>query len=328
MKNSAKIILAFSLSLVLILTGIIGAVAESKWPTTTIQYYVPATSGGGTDLCARVFTSWLAEKTGRSMVVTNQPQGSGAVAANSVANSKKDGSSLMFAHTGALIASATGSLPFSMVNDFTTIAYIPTVTNYCLIVNAKSDFQTVQDLVDAAKADPGKITFGVATGASTHMMAASLAMDAECTFNYVEAGADTEKVAALVGGHIQASLVNPNNAKQFQDSGDIRILGVFANSEDRCEAFPDVPNLQEFGWKNCTYSVDFVVWGPKGMKDEDVQKIHDLIAEATEDPAVLEQCTRMNFPLLPCLGLEEGQAKLSETDAQYRGILALIGLAK
>ena len=302
--------------------------STSKWPSASVQYIVPAKSGGGTDLVSRVYTTWLNEKTGKGMVVTNQSDGGGAIAASTVANAKPDGNTLMFAHTGSLISAATGTISNDMVEDYTTIAYIPSVTNYCLVVNGKSDIKSIEDLVAAAKAEPGKVTLGVALGASTHMMAASIAKDADVTFNYVEAGSDTEKISALAGGHIMATLVNPNNAKQFEDSGDVRVIAVLGSSDERCETFPDVPALKELGYDSCTFSVDFVVWGPKNMNPNDVQKIHDFFAEATEDTAVLEQCNNMNFPIQPCLGLEEGHAKLAEVNDQYTAILTELGLAK
>jgi len=301
--------------------------SASKWPTGSVQFYVPANAGGGTDLAARIFTTWLNDRTGKGMVVTNQSEGSGQVATANVANAKPNGATLLLSHTGSLISAATGTISTDLVNGMTTLAFIPTVTNYCLVVNSKSDIQTIDDLIAKAKAEPGKVTFGVALGAGTHMMAANFAKDAGIEFNYVESGSDTEKVAALAGGHIIATLVNPNNAKQFSDSGDVRCLATIGSSADRADVFPDIPSLKELGYEHCTFSVDFVLWGPKDMEPADVQKIHDLIAEASEDPAVREQMANLHFPILGgCLGLEEGQKRLAEISDAYKTTLKEIGL--
>lgn len=304
------------------------AVSESNWPSSTVQWYVPAASGGGTDLVGRVFTNYLNEKTKKGMVVTNQTAGSGSVAMETVRTAKPDGNNLFFAHTGSLITCATGVYNKSMIDDFTTIAYIPTVTNYCLVVNAGSPYQTIGDLIEDAKAKPSEVTFGVALGSSTHLMAGLLAGDAGVEFNYVEAGSDTEKVAAITGNHIAVSLVNPNNAKQFSDAGKIRVLATIGSTQERCPAFPEVPSLQELGYKSCTYSVDFVVWGPKDMADADVEKINAMFAEAVQDEGVLQKCADMNFPLTGCLSVEEGKVKAKEVSSQYEDACRQVGLVK
>lgn len=299
---------------------------ESKWPSTTVQWYVPAASGGGTDLVGRVFTNYLNEKTKKGMVVTNQTAGSGSVAMETVRTAVPDGNNLFFAHTGSLITCATGVYNKSMVEDFTTIAYIPTITNYCLVVNANSPYQTVEELIEDAKANPATITFGVALGSSTHLMAGLLAGDAGVEFNYVEAGSDTEKVSAITGNHITASLVNPNNAKQFSEAGKIRVLATIGSSAERCSAFPDVPSLQELGYESCNYSVDFVVWGPKDMNPADVEMINKMFAEAVQDEDVIKKCTDMNFPIIECLSVEEGKKRVEEVSLQYVEACRQVGL--
>ena len=204
------------------------------------------------------------------MVVTNQTAGSGSVAMETVRTAKADGNNLFFAHTGSIITCVTGVYNKSMVDDFTTIAYIPTVTNYCLVVNAGSPYQTIEDLIEDAKANPASITFGVALGSSTHLMAGLLSGDAGVEFNYVEAGSDTEKVAAITGNHIAVSLVNPNNAQQFSDAGKIRVLATIGTSKERCSTFPDIPSLQELlslihicaaSERSCTNPYGFLMLG-------------------------------------------------------------------
>lgn len=151
-----------------------------------------------------------------------------------VRSAKPDASSLLFFHTTMLIKTATGVYDHSAVDDFTVIAVGQGTekTGYVLVVPGDSPYNTTEDLVEAAKAAPGSILMGVETGGSSHIMSGLFAKATGIDVKYVEAGSDTEKLAALVGGSITRMVIK-NRQMQYVESGKAKALGCFSVDEDR-----------------------------------------------------------------------------------------------
>lgn len=300
---------------------------ESKWPTGTVQLIVPAKAGGGTDLAARIFAKYLQEKLGKPFVIVNQPEGGGVVAAETARNAKPDGSTLLFYHTSLLVTCQTGMYDKSPVDDFTVASVLPTGGSYVLVVGVNSPYKTVDDLVKAAKEKPGQITLGVQTNGSTHFMAGLLMQDAGVEFKYVEAGSDTDKLAALQGGHIDATLVNANGAKQYSEAGKLRALATISGSTERDPFLPDLPSFHELGYKNSVYGIDLIVLGPKDSDKMMLQKINDSIKEACNDSEVQQQMKKISMPIR-FMNIDESAERLKTMYDKIGKVAEAIGAKK
>ena len=188
-----------------------------------VELQVPAKAGGGTDVIIRALATQVSKDSGSNLAIQNNTDGSGVVAMEKVRTAKNDASTLLFFHTTMLIKTATGVYDHVAADEFKVIAVGQSreKTGYVLVVPGDAPYNTTAELVEAAKAAPGTILFGVETGGSSHIQCGLFAQAAGIDIKYVEAGSDTEKLTALVGGSINAAFVNANQAKQYVESGNL-----------------------------------------------------------------------------------------------------------
>jgi tripartite-type tricarboxylate transporter receptor subunit TctC len=299
--------------------------AEATWPKGPVQLLVPASPGGGTDAAARIFTEALQKTAGISAVVVNLPGGGGGVAAEQVRNAAADGQTLLFFHTGLLSAYHTGGYAHDPLESFALVAEMPLGGSYALAVSASSPYQNVDDLVEAAKNNPGGITLGVQIRGATHFMAGLLESDSGAKFRVVEAGSDADKLVQLQGGQVEAALINTPGTLQYVEKGDLRILGTIAGAEKRDPAASDVPSVHEQGYPNVVYGLDLLVLAPLATDPEIVRTAHDAFAAAVAEPTATERLATMGMPI-SILPLDEGRARLERTSEQLAAIAKQLGL--
>lgn len=256
--------------------------AAAKW-TKNVEVHVPAAAGGGTDVFARALAGEVAQISGSNLTIVNNASGGGVVVFETVRSGGADGGKISTFHTSMLIASATGLYEKKLTEDFTLIKAFESQTDgdYVLLVKEESKYKTVDDLISAAKASPGKVIIGIQTGGMTHLTCGLFQKDAGVTFNLAEAGPDTEKLTSLVGGSIDAALVNVNQARQYVQDKKARALACVSKSAQggRSEAFPDVKSLAEMGYKNTYFNSLMFVFGPKDLNPE----LAKLIGKYYED---------------------------------------------
>jgi putative tricarboxylic transport membrane protein len=302
---------------------------SGEW-VKNVEIQVPAAAGGGTDVMARTLGTYISKASGNNLTVINNTDGGGVVAMEKVRTARPDGSVLLQFHTTMLIKTASGVYNRSAVDDFTVIGVSQTTadTGYILLVNPDSDITSMDALIKKAKANPGQLLVGVETGGTTHIMSGLFSRAAGITLKYVEAGSDTEKLTALVGKNIDMCLINPNQARQYVQSGKAVALAMVPKDEKapRGSMFPDVPTFPEQG-VNFTFVTFNLILGPKGMDPALVQKIYDLYAAAARDEGV-------NAILVPAgLSMEffpqaEGAAKLKAQQEALNAVVQELGLKK
>ncbi|MDQ8728384.1 tripartite tricarboxylate transporter substrate binding protein [Bradyrhizobium sp. LHD-71] len=285
-------------SLAVAVAGTIGltfpfhAVAQN-FPTRPITLIVPFPAGGPTDLAMRALGEAAAKHLGQPVIVENKAGGAGTVGpATMAATAKPDG------YTIAQMPITVYRLPLMQqttwkADDFT---YIIHLTGYVFahIASATTPFKTWQDVVDYAKANPGKVTYGSSgTGGSPHLGTEQVAEKAGIKLTHVPFKGAAELHAAVAGGHVMVG-AGGASSKQIVDAGKARFLNVW--TAKRQKSFPDVPTLQELGYP---FVIDspFGIAGPKGMDPKVVVKLHDAFKKAIEDPAVIETLDR--FEMVP-----------------------------
>ena len=255
-----------------------------------IDIQVPASAGGGTDVVIRALTSYINSNSDTNMTVTNNTDGSGVVAMETVRNaSKADGSELLFFHTSMCIKSSTGVYDYKAAEDFKVIA-VGTPSNpggYVLVVPAESGVTDVAGYIEYCNAGSNKI--GIETGGSSHIMCGMMASELGVELKYVDAGADTDKLSSLVGGNIDSCLVNANQAEQYIEAGKVNAIAVFSATDEggRNTVLPDVPSFIEEGY-NLVYGTYMFVLGPSSMSDETAQALRELFVAANDDPETNE----------------------------------------
>ncbi len=297
----------------------------AEWPKGSVQFVVPAKAGGGTDAAARILAKALQEKLGKPFVVVNQPSGGGSVASETVRNSKTDGSTILFYHSGMFSSYHTGQYDHSPSEEFTTCAVMPVDGSYSLVVGPDSPYSSIEDLIAATRTNPGKITLGVQLKGSSHFMAGLLIKDSDAQFKIVEAGSDADKLVAVQGGTIDAAFVNTPGALQYAEADKLNILATIAGFSERDPGAPDYPSLYELGYESAVYGLDFFILGPAGLDPAVAEKVNLAFKEVMSDPAVSGQFDKMHMPLR-YLPLADSETRLVEGDRKIGETAAILGL--
>lgn len=250
MKNLCKLSVLF-LVVLFVAFGAGNALGAGKYPEKPINLIIHAGAGGGSDIFARTMASAIEKDKllPQPIVVENKPGGSGGIAFAYVAGKKKDPYFLVTAVTSFLTTPLMGLTPVGL-KDFTPIANFA-FDEYMLMVNTKSKYKSVQDILADAKANPKKITVGGTQLGSSDSICAYLVEKATgVQFNYVVFNSGGEVNAALLGSHIDLAVSNPGEALELFKAGKVRLLGVY--SDKRLPGAPDVPTMKEQG-ANVTY---------------------------------------------------------------------------
>ncbi len=248
MKKAFTVLILISIAACLFANGTkeSSADAASNWPGEPVQLIVGANAGGGIDTAARLIAKYMTEYFGQSFVVTNMSGGAGSVASNYVRSQKPDGYTLQVAHEAILTNRISGTTNFDY--DGFTLGGIPfKVFTTCLL---SKNYSSVDEIITAAKSNPGKIKFGTELATNDTAIIAMMEEDFDVKFQLVDSGAVSDQIGSMMGGHIDFMKAPVGLVKDYVESGDFHILAFF--NEERYADYPEVPTMKECG-------VDFVV---------------------------------------------------------------------
>lgn len=221
------------------------ALAQQAGIPATVKLVVPFPAGGAVDVVARKMAEAMAKHMGNTFIVENKPGASGAIAARAVAMAQADGSTLLYGHSGLVTAQAMGA-KMDLLKDFRPVAKF-TAGPHLLVVRSDSAYKTQQDLVDAIKANPGKLNFGSGgPGSPTHLMYEMLEEAVPgIKATHIPFKGAIEAVTALVGGEIDFQFALPGAAMEFIKSGKLRPLSF--TGVKRFALMPALPTTAEAG---------------------------------------------------------------------------------
>ena len=268
-----------------------GAASAQSFPSRPVHIFVPYPAGGGVDVLTRTHGDVVSKQWGQSVVVENRPGAGGVIASQAVATSPPDGYTLIMVASGhATNPLLYSRIPYDTFKDFTPISLLASSPNI-LLVRADSPFKTVAEVISAAKAKPGSLSFAHAgTGTSTHLAGELLKNLAKVDLNAIPYKGGAPAINDLLGGQIPMSFNNgPESVGQLQ-AGTLRALAV--TTADRAPFLPDVPGMSE-----TVPGYDTGVWwgllGPGGMPPDVLAKLsHDFVAALNTD-AVKERLSKL-----------------------------------
>ena len=259
------------------------SLAQTPYPTRPIRLICPWPAGGSTDAVMRALAESATKSLGQQVVLENKPGAGGMLGANELAGARPDGYTLSQLPHGVFRIPHMQKVQFDTLKDFTWIICLTGYT-FGLVVPADSPIKSIKDLVDYAKANPGKFTYGsTGTGTSPHLAVEEFAQRAGITLNHIPFKGNAENMQAILGGHIMAAS-DATGWGPHVDAGKLRLLATYGSK--RTKRWPSVPTLDELGYKTVSDS-PFGVCGPKGMDPAVVRIIHDGFRKTLEDPAVL-----------------------------------------
>src|SRR5689334_12760243 len=267
------------------------AFAQANFPSRPVHILVPYPAGGGVDVLTRTLGDVVSKQWGQSVVVENRPGAGGVIASQAVATAPPDGYTLIMVASGhATNPFLYAKIPYDTFKDFTPVSLLASSPNI-LLVRADSPFKTMADVISAAKAKPGSLSFGLGGhGTSTHLAGELLKSLAKVDLAAIPYKGGAPAINDLLGGQIPMSFNNgPESVGQLQ-AGTVRALAVTTSS--RAPFLPDVPSMSEV-----VPGYDTEVWwgllGPGGMPPELVAKLsHDFVAALNTD-AVKERLTKL-----------------------------------
>ncbi|HET7597896.1 MAG TPA: tripartite tricarboxylate transporter substrate binding protein [Burkholderiales bacterium] len=259
----------------------IGARAEyPERPLTLLSGY-PA--GGMVDIVARVLAEGIRARFPKGVVVLNRSGAGGAVAAAEVATGKPDGYTIVLTPLSTLVIQPQIlDLRYKTPDDYEPIVNV--VSYYpLLVVKPDAPWRDARQFVEDAKRNPGKFRVGTpGEGTSSHLNLEAFMHAAGIKLTHVPYRGWGESSPALLGGHIEAVVAQPGEAKPMVEGSKMRALMVFQQS--RHPAFPDAPTAQELGW-DVANGVWFLLMAPKGTPQPVLKYIHDAVKPAIENPA-------------------------------------------
>jgi tripartite-type tricarboxylate transporter receptor subunit TctC len=257
--------------------------AELAYPTRPIRVIVPYPPGGSTDPTARAFGAWFSEKFGVPVVIDNRP-GAGATIGHAMgAKATPDGYTLLLGTSGGLVVSpAFGTkVPYDPVKDLAPVGlgvYAP----FLLVVHPSVAAKSVKELIELAKAQPGKINFGSpGIGTPNHLGMELLKAMTGAQFVHVPYKGGGPATIDLVGGRIQALFGSPPQCLPHLATGKIRALGV--GHPQRVRSLPDVPAIAEIlpGFNNTTW---YGLFAPAGTPVSIINKLNAEMKRALASP--------------------------------------------
>jgi len=281
---------AATLSLSLFTTS----VSAQAYPAKPIRIIVPAGAGDSCDILSRIIAPKLTERLGQAVVVDNRPGGAGQLGLVLVKQAAADGYTLGCGQGGnmVIVPLAYAKVAYNSRTDFAPIAMM--ASNFlALIVSNQTPFKTVKELIDHARANPGRLTFGTnGEGAFLHFATEQFRLQAGFEYIHVPHRGMSDVFTQMIGGEINASLGSFIAVQPLADAGKVRLLGI-ARAQ-RSPDYPNVPTIAETlpgfasgGW--------FGIIGPAGLPAEIVSAVNREVNWALGQPDVRERMQKMGL---------------------------------
>ena len=298
--------------------------ASADFPKKPITLIVPFAAGGGTDSTARALAKAAEKHLGQPITVVNKTGGGGSVGMSEAANASPDGYTVGVVTVELTTLSHLGLSPLTY-ESFKPIAMM----NYepaAITVRADSEWESAQQLLDFAKANPGKLKIGNSgTGAIWHLAAATVEKATGAQFNHIPFEGAAPAITALMGGHVDAVTVSPPEVKAQVEAGKLRSLAVI--DEKASAVLPDVKTLQE----EIGIEFDYVgTWRglgvPKGTPDDIAGILSDAFLKGMQEPEFIDHMKNNGLTIVSLDAAGFGQY-LKENHDRFGKLIPELGLS-
>lgn len=276
-----------------------GAAETANYPERPIRMVLGYSAGGPTDVIARVVAKEMSKNIGQSVIVENKPGASAHIAANDIMNSEPDGYKVLVT---SLTLNVNPLLYPDRYNYDATKAFEP-VSNFAnlpmvVVTNYASPYKDMQSLIDDAKANPGKLTFGSSGfGGSAHLAAEMLSTQAGLDMTHVPFKGNGPALQEMIAGRISFMFYPSIGIANYVADKALRVLAV--GSQQPSPDFPGVPTLESMGLKGFQEGAPFVgMLAPAGTPKEIVQKLNQSVVAALSTPEVKKQLSQLGAQII------------------------------
>jgi tripartite-type tricarboxylate transporter receptor subunit TctC len=261
-----------------------GAPTLAAYPDRVINIVVPFAPGGGTDVVARTLAQEMAKDLGASIIIENKPGAGTIIGTQAVAASPPDGYTLLMGtFANAVNPSLQPRLPYDAHQDFAAVALLARSFNI-VVVNPASPIKSIADLIAAAKAEPGKLTYGTyGTGTSAHLAGELFKHMAKVDLTTVPYKGAAPAITDLIGGQIQVIFTTVASCASLVAAGQLRAIAV--TSAERSPAFPQLPTVSEAGVPGYAAEAWYGVYAPARTPPEIIDRLNRSAAKAVKSEA-------------------------------------------
>src|SRR5689334_2717642 len=264
----------------------------AKYPSRAIHIIVGFTPGGGNDLIARIVGQKLSESLGQPVIIENKPGGGAILATGYVARSAPDGYTLLVGASGAMVINPAvyEKLSYDTMRDFKPVSELGSFP-LILIVNAKSPFKSLADLVAYAKANPDKANYS-SSSAAFQLATELFKQKTGVSMQMIPYKGANDSVTAVISGEVTATIADAGPVTSQVNGGKARALAVAAPK--RMESLPDVPTMKEAG-----ADVEAVLWSgifvPAATPPESARKLEAEFVRIARLPDVVARLKALNI---------------------------------
>jgi tripartite-type tricarboxylate transporter receptor subunit TctC len=323
MRSKGLIFLALAFVLLFTQTGV-AQEDVSKYPSKPINFISPVPPGQGTDLSIRLLAKELEKILGQPVVVLNRPGAALTIGAAAVAAAKPDGYTIGFTGGPPLyFTPLLEKVPYDPIKDLRMVAQYGAM-NVAVALKGDSPFKTFKDLVDYARQNPKKLTYGTTgTNSITNITMERIAKQENVQFTHIPFKGTPETQAALLGGHIMAAC-GDFGGSSLVNSGDVRFLMML--KEEKSAEYPNVPILKDLGY-DIPYPMNFAIIAPKAVPDAIIKKLDDAVAKVMKEPSFLKGMKDNRFPV-GYRGSKDLDVSMAKNYEYFKKVFTEMGLIK
>jgi tripartite-type tricarboxylate transporter receptor subunit TctC len=298
------------------------ALAQEHYPARPIRLVIPSVPAGVHDVIGRVWAEKVKSQLG-TIVIDNRGGGGGLIGANDIAHAPPDGYNILLGSTTThvLITPVMANPPYDPVKDFSAIAVFA-LSSTSIVINPALPVRMLKELIDYAKANPGKLSYGSAGNGSITNLAGEL-------FKQRAGGLDIvhvpykgigQAVGDLIGGQIP--MLSANATAQILDlhrAGKVRILAV--NARSRVKSAPDIPTAIEAGLPDMVAQTTFGVFAPAGTPRPILERINQVTQQALADETFQQELLRLGFEPVRDVGPDRAAGVFEDELVRWTPIL-------
>src|SRR4030042_623583 len=296
------------------------------YPSYPIQVVVPNDPGSAGDMAARSFAEELGKTVKVPAVVLNKPGASSTLGADFVVKSKKDGYTILYANTSAVVyARATNPeiVPYDPAKDLDPLG-LHCLLTLTVTVRADAPWKTFNEMIDYAKKNPGSVRFGIhGQGTIDHFNLELIKAWTGAQFNIIPLQGPAATVTALLGCHVDATVIVNSLASPHVNAGKLRMLLLTSKMRD----YPNVPMITELGYSRNLLSAWFGWFGPAGISEEAKKVLIPAIEKTTKIPELIQKIEKLGL-IVDYRPPEELKKTMTSDYETARAFATKLGLSK